>query len=119
MVNYAVPTEPGRARLLHQVTLRKAMLPRVARVILSFRPAWAVAKQHMGASATLDGDSVFLKHQVRHHATPSEALLKYMDFTVIIIRSCARGPACLASLFSSAEGGTTLLHHPFGDIMHP
>ena len=64
MVNYAVPTEPGRARLIHQVTLRKAMLPRVARLILSFRPAWVVAKQHMGASATLDGDSVFLKHQV-------------------------------------------------------
>ncbi|KAK9842714.1 hypothetical protein WJX74_001171 [Apatococcus lobatus] len=63
MVNYAVPTEPGRARLIHQVTLKKAMLPRIARLILSFRPAWVVAKQHMGASATLDGDSVFLKHQ--------------------------------------------------------
>ena len=64
MVNYAVPTQPGRARLLHMVTLRKAMLPRIARLLMTFRPAWVVAKHHMGASATLDGDSVFLKHQV-------------------------------------------------------
>ena len=49
MVNYAVPTEPGRARLLHLVTLRKAMLPRIARLLMSFRPAWVAAKGHMGS----------------------------------------------------------------------
>lgn len=66
MVNYAVPTSPGTARILHKVMGNKRMLPKKIQKIAGFKPPLVVCKDHMENHAVLDGDGIFLHYQVRH-----------------------------------------------------
>ena len=64
MVNYAVPTAPGVARILHKVVGDRRKLDKKIQRIAGFKPDLLVCKDHMENSAVIDGDGIFLHFQV-------------------------------------------------------
>ena len=64
MVNYAVPTAPGTARILHKVVGDRRKLDKKIQRIAGFKPDLLVCKDHMENSAVIDGDGIFLHYQV-------------------------------------------------------
>lgn len=65
MVNYAIPTSPGTARILHKVVGDRRKLDKKIQRIAGFKPDLLVCKDHMENSAVIDGDGVFLHYQVK------------------------------------------------------
>ena len=64
MVNYAIPTSPGTARILHKVVGDRRKLDKKIQRLAGFKPDLLVCKDHMENSAVIDGDGVFLHYQV-------------------------------------------------------
>ena len=65
MVNYAIPTAPGTARILHKVVGNRRKLDKKIQRIAGFKPDLLVCKDHMENSAVIDGDGIFLHYQVK------------------------------------------------------
>lgn len=95
MVNYAIPTSPGTARILHKVVGDRRKLDKKIQRIAGFKPDLLVCKDHMENSAVIDGDSVFLHYQERDqthregekHAYRSEYFMPTsMDRAVTLFR---------------------------------
>ena len=70
MVNYAVPTSPGTARILHKVQGDRRMLSKKIQRIAGFKPDLLICKDHMENNAVLDGDGIFLHFQVTQAMRP-------------------------------------------------
>ena len=58
---YAVPTSPGRCRVLFSMLMPKSAIPAPLRALFSMLPRWA---KHIGTvNRVLDGDSMLLHAQ--------------------------------------------------------
>ncbi|KAK9867348.1 hypothetical protein WJX84_010011 [Apatococcus fuscideae] len=79
MVNYAVPTAPGMARIIHKVAGDRRKLDKKIQRIAGFKPDLLICKDHMENNAVIDGDGVFLHYQERDMG--QQGLTRHQYFT--------------------------------------